>query len=275
MASVHARPLVLTPAEKSALSFSADWHDHCETPFEAYRDVEPLLFRLAERLGRTKATLRIYDPYYCEGSMVRHLARLGFTSVHNVNEDCYAVWEHGRTPEFDLLVTNPPYSADHMQRCLSFAVACGKPWLLLLPNFVAFKASFSQIVPPRLRCAFLVPQKRYVYYAPGRQQHATQATSPFDSFWYLSLSDGADADSGDALLSWWERKYARASGATLARSVEALPKPVREEARPNPRARRRAAKRAGILKQLGVAPAHQRPEKKKRLSARVVQGAMR
>ena len=88
----------------------SDWHDHCETPFEAYRDVEPLLFRLAEQLGRTKATLRIYDPYFCEGSMVQHLGRLGFASVHNRNEDCYRVWSSGRTPQFDVLITNPPYS---------------------------------------------------------------------------------------------------------------------------------------------------------------------
>ncbi len=67
MQSVHlpAR-LPVTPAAKCELSFASDWHDHCETPFEAYRDVEPLLFQLALRVKRTKATLRIYDPYYCE-----------------------------------------------------------------------------------------------------------------------------------------------------------------------------------------------------------------
>jgi hypothetical protein len=62
MASVHLPSRApVTPAEKSALSFDTDWHDHCETPFDAYRDVEPLLFQLAARAGRTKATLRIYD----------------------------------------------------------------------------------------------------------------------------------------------------------------------------------------------------------------------
>ena len=39
--------------------------------------------QLAQALGKTKATLRIYDPYYCEGSMAKHLARLGFTDVYN------------------------------------------------------------------------------------------------------------------------------------------------------------------------------------------------
>jgi|APGre2960657444_1045066.scaffolds.fasta_scaffold01485_2 hypothetical protein len=264
MASVHLRPVVLTPAAKCALAFDSDWHDHCETPFEAYRDIEPLLFQLATRLGLDKASLRVYDPYFCEGSMVAHLARLGFTNVHNVNEDCYAAWESGRTPEYDVLITNPPYSGDHMQRILSFAVASGKPWLLLLPNFVAYKKSFRELVPEVFQPSFLVPSKRYVYYAPGRQEASTQPTSPFDSFWYLcfrSLGSGAH----DALCAWWERKYARASGATLARTRELLPAmvtPVRDEKRANPRARKRAAKRQHFLHKLGIAHAHVRHAKK-------------
>jgi len=35
------------------------------------------------RLGTTKAALRIYDPYYCEGRMVEHMARLGYEAVYN------------------------------------------------------------------------------------------------------------------------------------------------------------------------------------------------
>jgi len=224
--------------------------------------VEPLLFRLAERLGKTKETLRVYDPYYCEGSMVAHLERLGFTHVHNVNEDCYKVWAAKRTPAYDVLITNPPYSADHMQRILAFAVASGKPWLLLLPNFVCFKKNYRELVPAEPPVAYLVPAKRYVYYAPGRQTEVTQATSPFDSFWYLSLGEGAES-----MLAWWERKYARASGAALARSTADLPPlvtPVRDEKRANPKARRRLAKRAAILHtQFGISHAHIRPPKKR------------
>ena len=259
---------VVTPAAKSALSFEADWHDHCETPFEAYRDIEPLLFQLATKLGKTKSTLAVYDPYYCEGSMVKHLGRLGFTDVYNRNEDCYAVWAARRTPAFDVLITNPPYSADHMQRILAFAVACGKPWLLLLPSFVCRKRNYADIVGAGPTPAYLVPAKRYVYYAPGRQAEATQATSPFDSFWYLCLQGGgAGGGAGDAaaLYAWWERKYAKASGCVLARDIAALPAsmtPVRDEKRANPKARRRAAKRAGILhQQYGIAHAHIRDKK--------------
>ncbi len=57
---------------------------HCR-----YRDVADVLHQLALRLGKTNSTLRIYDPYYCEGSVVLHLRSLGFSCVYNRNEDFY------------------------------------------------------------------------------------------------------------------------------------------------------------------------------------------
>jgi hypothetical protein len=136
----------VTPSVASEHPFERNPKDDAETPFDAYRDIEPLLFRLAQQLGKTKATLRIYDPYYCEGSVAAHLARLGFTEVYNRNEDFYAVAAAGRTPEFDVLVTNPPFSGDHMARCVSFAVSACKPFFLLMPDFVSEKGYFKQAV---------------------------------------------------------------------------------------------------------------------------------
>jgi hypothetical protein len=34
-----------------------------------------------------QSELRIYDPYYCDGSVIRNLAELGFTNVYNKKED--------------------------------------------------------------------------------------------------------------------------------------------------------------------------------------------
>lgn len=38
---------------------------------------------LFRRLGTTKAALRVYDPYYCEGAMMQQMTRLGYESVYN------------------------------------------------------------------------------------------------------------------------------------------------------------------------------------------------
>ena len=55
-----------------------------------YRDIADVLHQLAVHAGKCSASLRIYDPYFCEGSVVLHLRALGFTNVYNRNEDFYA-----------------------------------------------------------------------------------------------------------------------------------------------------------------------------------------
>eukprot|EP01050_Picozoa_sp_SAG11_P003993 SAG11_NODE_243_length_11749_cov_33.422918_2_plen_260_part_00 len=46
---------VVTPTVASSHPFEAEASDHAETPFDAYRDIEPFLFQLALRLKKTKA----------------------------------------------------------------------------------------------------------------------------------------------------------------------------------------------------------------------------
>ena len=45
--------------------FDTKEEDHCESPFEAFEDIAPILVKLAKDLGKTPETLKIYDPYYC------------------------------------------------------------------------------------------------------------------------------------------------------------------------------------------------------------------
>ncbi|KAG8464100.1 hypothetical protein KFE25_000268 [Diacronema lutheri] len=257
LAALHTKGAVLTPA-LHARPFDADPTDHCETPFKAYRDIEPFLFRLALSLGRSKSTLRIYDPYFCEGSAVKHLAQLGFESVYNRNEDFYAQVAGGAVPEHDVVVTNPPFSADHIERALRFCVAQndGRPWFLLLPNFIYKKRTCA----PELALApspplFLVPASTYTFWSPGRQFRtgparekppvgadgaaAGKPTTPFECMWYLWCGS---AKAHAELQQWWLKKYEKASGCALALSPDELPdkvKPKRTEKRPNPKARKR------------------------------------
>lgn len=263
LGALHTRGQVFTPALSGARAFEADPADHCETPFKAYRDIEPFLFRVAQMAGRTKETLRIYDPFYCEGSVVRHLQSLGFETVYNRNEDFYAVLAAGRVPEHDVVVTNPPFSSDHIERTLQFCAAGngGRPWLLLLPNFVYKKSSCAEELarapsPP----LFLVPASTYTFWSPGRSfvtgpgragaeaaprppppavGAAGKPTTPFECMWYAWLG-GTEMHA--QIVPWWRKKYERASGCTLATSPDELPeraRPKRTVKRPNPKARKR------------------------------------
>lgn len=51
--------------------------DHCETPLKAYQDIQQAVKLLADGLGKTVAELKIYDPYYCEGNVIKRLNSLG------------------------------------------------------------------------------------------------------------------------------------------------------------------------------------------------------
>jgi hypothetical protein len=120
--------------------YETDPDDHCESPLEAYKDIVALLQNHAGQLyGKTPAAqqkLAIYDPYYCNGRVVSHLENLGFPNVYNCMEDCYQVWQDSaRYPKYNILMTNPPYSGDHVEKLLTHVTSkqvANKPWMLLM-----------------------------------------------------------------------------------------------------------------------------------------------
>lgn len=73
----------------SLWNFTVDYNDHFETPPIAYKDLSPVLEALATCVGKTTGELSIYDPYWCEGSMVSHMRELGYANVINRNRDFY------------------------------------------------------------------------------------------------------------------------------------------------------------------------------------------
>ena len=139
---LHRQALWARPKKKELepFAFEADLGDHCETPGIAYKHILPLLREIAtatypdQHWRVASKGLRIYDPYYCQGSVKKRLARLGFESVYNENEDFYKACDEKRVPKFDVLVTNPPFSVEeHFSFILDFALKSGKPWFMILP----------------------------------------------------------------------------------------------------------------------------------------------
>lgn len=255
--AVAAPPAVATPRDDERArrperyAFAACDADHAETPRIAYEHLAPLLARLGARLGKAPSELRIYDPYYCAGSVVRHLRELGFSSVHNANEDFYARARARDLPPFDVLVTNPPYTSDHVERLLAFCAAVAQPCCLLLPSYVYTKPYYASGPFGALRPLFLVPPCRYKYRSPPGASNAAgavrksgsgssgQVTAPFPSFWYLKLPE-AERETVDG---WWRAdtllgaRQGACAGCVLARSPDEVPHAMRDAADP---ARRRA-----------------------------------
>ncbi|CAM9405933.1 unnamed protein product [Phaeothamnion confervicola] len=126
--------------------YEVDEDDHAETSGAAYADVAPLLEGVATALGKAKHELAVYDPYFCKGRVVAELEKLGFSNVYNRKEDFYEVIASGRVPPYDVLVTNPPYSGDHIERIVRFCAGSHRPWLLLLPNYVYLKGWYGPLL---------------------------------------------------------------------------------------------------------------------------------
>jgi hypothetical protein len=100
---------------------------------------------IAKKLGKTPVTLRIYDPYYCNGGIIERLNSLGFTNVYNKCEDFYKIKEEGKIPDHDVVITNPPYSEDHKQKCFQFCAENKKPWFVLVPYFTYQNTFFKTL----------------------------------------------------------------------------------------------------------------------------------
>lgn len=224
--------------------FAVEPLDQCETPLLAYEHVAPLLNLLAQAMGKAPRDLRIYDPYYCAGASTAHLAACGFHSVHHVREDFYARVARRETPEFDVLVTNPPWSGDHIERCLRFCRKSGRPWALLLPNFVymnerrdhwqaIMRLSYASGAPPADPLC-VVPRQPYRY-AERFLKSARDVRTRYFAFWCVDLCAHAP---GVLTKAFWAAqpppsaalnggdeaaKAAWAHGADTVRSVRHLP----------------------------------------------------
>ena len=188
--------------------FETDPDDHCESPIDAYRDIVPMLRLFDNMKSRTRqdstSSPCIYDPYYCNGAVIKNLETLGFPNVYNRKEDCYIVWDtcssadgakskNSDYPSFDVLVTNPPYSGDHIEKLIDHVTTSklfgDRPWFLLLPQFVHKKDYYIQKTR-NIRPFYMVPRKRYVYLPPptfreSKKSDVHKKSSPFVSMWYV------------------------------------------------------------------------------------------
>ena len=215
--------------------FECDAGDHAETPYEAWRDIAPLLHRLAARLRVPADTLRLYDPFYCTGRCKELLQSLGFPSVHNCNEDFYALQAAGAVPEYDVLCSNPPYTRDHLERVFTFAFSTHKPWMLLVPHYCARKPWFlswldAEAARGRIgaRPAYLGPKTTpYIFTAPSLRQDVREKrgdaldvrAGKFQAIWFVSLGASHQAP----VLEWWRRIHADRAECVVAASPTELP----------------------------------------------------
>jgi len=181
---------------------------------------------MTQLLNSSPATITIYDPYYCNGGTVDKLNCLNFPNVINIKQDCYAAWESNRVPEHHIFLTNPPYSNDHIDKLMQFLTSpsqISKPWLLLMPQYVAKKDYYEAALKrSNLRPFYIVPKKRYVYEPPkdfrgSKKSDTHKKSSPFVSMWFCW---GGSQQNTDVLASFFTKT--NGTNCELARSKSAL-----------------------------------------------------
>ena len=76
----------------------------------------------------------------------KNFTELGFPNVINENKDFYEVVAKNEVPEHDVFVTNPPYSEEHVEKCVTFAAKnmtqFNRPYFMLVPSYVVCKPYF-------------------------------------------------------------------------------------------------------------------------------------
>lgn len=133
--------------EQQTYPFKANFNDHFETSLEALKDLLPVLeaYRSLIRPNSPEG-FTLYDPYFCTGTVKALWEDLGIGKVIHEKRDFYADMEEGTIPDYDVLVTNPPYSDDHIQKLMEFLVGSNKAWAFLVPDYVASKDWYQKLV---------------------------------------------------------------------------------------------------------------------------------
>eukprot|EP00934_Nitzschia_sp_Nitz4_P003380 Nitzschia sp. Nitz4//scaffold88_size82704//17209//18057//NITZ4_005284-RA/size82704-processed-gene-0.46-mRNA-1//1//CDS//3329559470//3370//frame0 len=237
---------------KPNFSYKVDYNDHFETPLVAYEDILPLLDGVHPT--RTKKNHTLYDPYYCNGRTAEYLRQLGFAKIEHAKRDFYKDIDDNTVPDHFTLITNPPYSDQHKERCLSFCVeqfqSLQRPFFLLMPNYVASRSYYRRILGDTINdVVYVLPSKPYEYDHPEGTGHAV---SPFASLWFCCVGK----DRIQAISNEWASRST--GGAHLVTSMEELEslKAIPTEKRPNPRQRK---KRRALLSAAGDAMTTQKP----------------
>ena len=114
----------------------------------------------------------VYEPFFNSTSKSHiYLQEHGLKTVSHVG-DFYS-----NPPEFDIIVSNPPFS--DIQRCLSRLFELAKPFIIIAPLSLIVRNYFRQY---RDRVSILIPAKRIQF-----QRDGSHDRSPFDCVYITSL----------------------------------------------------------------------------------------
>jgi len=134
--------------------------DDYETPSSALEDLLPYL----------EKNKIIYDPFYCNGTVIEEWEKLGYTCI-NEKKDAFNR-EH---PDFDYLISNIPFSCK--EKCFKLGFLLNKPFIFLIP----LNSLGSQWIKKYWdKLQFIIPRRRIAF---TKKNHTTKNVAYFDCVW--------------------------------------------------------------------------------------------
>ena len=229
---------------KPSFEYKVDYNDHFETPITAYHDILPIL----DFLKSKRNDHILYDPYYCNGRTAILLRQLGFNKVVHAKRDFYKDIEENNIPPHDTLVTNPPYSESHKEKCIAFVIKQLKkdkrPFFLLMPNYVAAKHYYRRLLIENdcaQDVAYLAPSTPYDYDHPEGTGHDIP---PFNSLWFV----GVGKENIQGIKKSWKSHPGSPKFLTSLEDLEEQ-SIITTQRRPNPRQRKKRREKKSSNKQ--------------------------
>jgi hypothetical protein len=102
-------------------------------------------------------TMKIWDPFYCDGASKKLMHKAGMMNVRHSKHDFFAALDAPFRTSTYTIVTNPPFSIK--KRILHELEARGRAYIMLLPVHVLFRKYF---LPIRHKCKFIFPSKTWI-----------------------------------------------------------------------------------------------------------------
>lgn len=115
---------------------------------------------------------KIWCPFYCDGSQKTHFKELGFDVMHE-DKDFFSY-----TPEYDLLIDNPPFSKK--KEIFKKLKAIDKPFILILPSPMLSYKYFQEYFKDDIQ--IIIPSKRINFCHLNSDNK--NYTPPFASFYF-------------------------------------------------------------------------------------------
>lgn len=253
-------PTIASTWNGSDFDYEVDYNDHFETPVEAYKEIFPVMRHVMTMRNNTSSSPKewtVYDPYYCNGRTSRLLTQeLGIGHVVHEKRDFYVDILNDTLPaNYDIFMTNPPYSDDHKQKCIQFCInnvwlENRRPFFLLMPCYVASRHYYRKMISTAESVStsggtavlieddimYVIPSVPYKYDHP---EGTGYDVSPFDSLWFCCIGRENIASFKHELLSSSSTNRIR-----IATSIQELATIgiIKLDNRPNPKQRRKKNK---------------------------------